>query len=80
MAASISLSTRKLRGPIAGNTARPASVILPRLSSLRTRALLSSVHGLLLLRGEKRCILFPSISFCTLSTQPKHSASSIASR
>ena len=53
IADSISGSTLKLLGPIGGSTARPRSVISPSFSSLRTRSLLSSVHGLFFFLGVK---------------------------
>ena len=63
-----------------GNTARPSSVISPNFSNLLTRSLFNSVQFPFLLRGEKRCIFFPSIIRIVLSIQPKHSASSTASK
>ncbi len=73
-------SILKLRGPIGGSTALPASVISPRLSSLRTRSLLSSDQGLFLLLGLNLWNLTPSTALEALSIHPKHSASSTASR
>lgn len=67
IAFSISPSILKLRAPIPGSAALPESVIRPSLSSLRTRSLLSSVHGLFFFRGVKRCILTPSIILFVLS-------------
>ena len=64
---------------MSGRTALPASVMRPRRSSLRQRALLSSVH-LDPLRGENLWTVPSSGSFLTVeSIQPKHRASSTAS-
>ena len=64
---------------MSGRTALPASVIRPSLSSLRQRALLSSVH-LGPLRGENLWTVPSSGSLRTVeSIQPKHRASSTAS-
>lgn len=66
---------------MSGRTFLPASCIRPSLSNRRTRSLLSSVHELLRLRGDKRCNNRPSeVFFLTPSIQPKHNASSTASR
>ena len=66
--------------PRSGQAARPASVIKPRRSSLRQRSLFSSVHLPDLVRGPKRCSVTPSTFFTVESIQPKHNASSTASR
>ena len=63
-----------------GQAYRPLSVIRPNVSSRRHRSLLSSVQHPVFFLGLKRCSEVPSIFLTVESIQPKHNASSTASR
>ena len=65
----------------ARNAARPGAVMRPSRSSSVTRVMLTALHTLFFFRGEKRWTKLSSSSARrTPSIQPKHSASSSASR
>ena len=77
--ASSSGSRRKLRGPMAGSTLLPASVIRPSFSSLRTLSLFSSDQTPPFLLGENLWARTPPMTAWVLSIHPKQRASSTAS-
>lgn len=77
--ASSSGSRRKLRGPMAGSTLLPASVIRPSFSSLRTLSLFSSDQMPPFLLGENLWARTPPMAAWVLSIHPKQRASSTAS-